>query len=310
MSSTAATAPHAPAAVAAAAAHPVKLHIRASSDPRSVFVVDAKRVWHVPAPLAAAGTTDVTHVLCPYLDAFGALIREQPDAWGRCPRESACTFVHADLRGATKYTPHLVAVAWDAPQSYAWCPSGGVVALTLPPAAGADSESDATARLVTVPSGSMLRTRAVDVVGGSVIADAGNPPSICAHFAGKERCDRGARCKFAHVMPAAWACAAAAATKQQQQRRGSSSDGSETPLAASCEDSFLMPTPPGGATPKVSAAMTPSGMASRACTPDSEHLPMPVKTPPMGARPCGGSDGRRGWRHDPYAAVAARASPQ
>jgi hypothetical protein len=295
------------AAAAAAGSHPVKLHIRASSDPRSVFVVDAKRVWHVPPPLAAAGmTTDVTHVLCPYLDAFGALIRDQPDAWGRCPREGACTFVHADLRGATKYTPHLVAVAWDAPQSYAWCPSGGVVALTQPPAAGADAESRDAARLVTVPSGSMLRTRAVDVVGGSVIADAANPPSICAHFAGKERCDRGARCKFAHVMPGAWATASAAT---QQQRRGS---GSETPLAASCEDSFLMPTPLGSATPKVGAAMTPSGMASRAGTPDSEHLPLPVTTPPMGARPCGGSNGRHGWRHDPYAAVAAvaaRASP-
>ena len=267
-------------AAAATAATPAtcaaKLHIRALSDPRSVFVVDAKRAWHVP-PAAA----DETHVLCPYLDAFSPMVQRQPGLWGCCPRGAACAHVHADLRGATKYSPHLMAVARDVPQAYSWFPSGATVTLVPP--------TRDEGKTFTHPSGRLLRTRAFDVVGGAVICDPAAPASVCAHFDAKQRCDRGARCKFAHVVAEADASVAAA--------RCESGDFAQS------RESFQMATPdtagsPAHATPKL--ASTPAGESP---TPLSTRSPSSAASGNSTPRARAVATTRRGWRHDPYRAV-------
>ena len=263
---------------------PSKIHVRALSDPRSVFVVDAQRAWHVPAPLSL----DDTHVLCPYLDAFSPMVQREPSLWGRCPRGDTCTHVHADLRGATKYAPHLSVVARTAPDAYAWFPAGESLSVVPP---GGDAAVDA----FTVDSDRVLRTRAFDVVGGAVISDRAAPASVCSHFDAKQRCDRGARCKFAHVVAPTETLSVtpSAPTTRCVSRRDSLVESGDT---------FLMPTPdtamsPVQRTPKLHAAA------------DGTVSPLLTRSPSSCSSPAPGTPNaspivmtQRGWRHNPYSA--------
>jgi len=63
-----------------------------------------------------------------------------------------------------------------------------------------------------VPSECLLRTRALACDADGIVAGgrgdnarALGPVTMCCHFATKHSCDRGVRCKYAHVLPAAYA---------------------------------------------------------------------------------------------------------
>jgi len=154
--------------------------------------------------------------------------------------------VHADVRGATEYTPH----ERDAPSPHGRYPPGTTVPLALP------NESVATQ---TVPSEHLLRTRALD--------SARRPLTHCVHFYTKGRCDRGVRCYFAHyVGPAA---PSMPPRPQLQPPRGAQAEAAMSPTAVLPAPS-LSPTSPtlGGAE---------GGPASRVVSPG---LPSPTATPP------------------------------
>jgi hypothetical protein len=240
-----------------------KLHVRTVADPRHVFLVDPARACHVPAVESADGT----FLLCPYFDVQCDLVAQHADTWGRCPNGGSCGLVHADLRGATKYAPHLLSVCRTAPATYAWLAPG--TALQLSPLGSSSS--------VEVDSGRVLQTRA------------GPGGSICSHFALKGRCDRGSRCKFAHVTPKA------------EYEEGSLTPDScvlpGSPGELSSQDPSSRPTPVHGSSPRrlsasgVPALKLPLSASSAAALAASARMPVPC--PPRVST-------GRGWRHNPY----------
>jgi len=257
-------------AAADAAAGNTRVQLRVLSHPRYVFVVDRARVFHIPTPVpqpAVPSTTDDDSAHAPVgsaqdtpatqrspstLEPALTLCRHydvRNPAHARCPRGAECPFVHADVRGATRYSPHTVEGGL-AGLFHTYRP-GVVVRVGPPPkprTATATGDGDDTTPDGTfeAPSACLLRTRAVafDSDGRMILDPA--PPSVggiasmhaassrsttapsvvvtmCAHFAQKRRCDRGPRCKFAHVLPGVPAASfAAGASSGASNHRGAS----------------------------------------------------------------------------------------
>jgi len=166
-----------------------KLHVRVPSRPGVVLVVATSRVSHVPAGADGAGLT-----LCQHYDGASSAAMARAAAAGAslCPDGAACGFVHADVRGATEYTPHVRAEA----AAYARHPPGTSIRAARP------NHSAAT---LTVDSGELLATRA--------LASHRQMLSLCAHFSAKGRCDRGPQCFFLHHVGPKQEISAAAATR-------------------------------------------------------------------------------------------------
>jgi len=154
-----------------------KLHVRVPSRPGVVLVVATSRVSHVPAGADGAGLT-----LCQHYDGASSAAMARAAAAGAslCPDGAACGFVHADVRGATEYTPHVRAEA----AAYARFAPGNTIVLARP------NEPSATE---CIASHELLQTR--------VLQSGRYPLSHCAHFLTKGRCDRGPACNFAHFVP-------------------------------------------------------------------------------------------------------------
>jgi len=193
-----------------------RLKVRVASRPHSMYSVDLARVWHVPASTAGAVAT-----LCVHYD-------DRASAVGPCPRGTACSFVHADIRSAARYTPHTVDAARRG-HFKRYAPGARVTVLPPPGPMSASADEIVTSHEVSLslnadllalaetppspfvaPSECLLRTRALACNADGIVAGGSGdntpalgPVTMCCHFTMRHSCDRGVRCKYAHVLPAA-----------------------------------------------------------------------------------------------------------
>jgi hypothetical protein len=186
-----------------------RFRLRIVAKPRVLLKVSMASILHVPADERASLADDGAHFLCPHFD-----VRPRGPAKANrkttatpidvsnpvCPDGDACPYVHADISNAQFLTPHSTAtVALRGPvPTYA---AGTLVPVRLTDAPG-------TAPFMC-PSSRLMRNKALacDDQGRLAAGQLADPVPLCLQLALRQRCDRGARCSFAHIVPSG-GCAA------------------------------------------------------------------------------------------------------
>eukprot|EP00672_Neobodo_designis_P024814 CAMPEP_0174841454 /NCGR_PEP_ID=MMETSP1114-20130205/9327_1 /TAXON_ID=312471 /ORGANISM="Neobodo designis, Strain CCAP 1951/1" /LENGTH=207 /DNA_ID=CAMNT_0016075637 /DNA_START=40 /DNA_END=663 /DNA_ORIENTATION=+ len=152
-----------------------RLAVYSHSDKRVVLHVRTNAITHLPP----AASKDFL-LLCPH-QGVG-----DDDPAGACPRGSTCQYVHADLRGAHRTTPHTKRGAVAGFYQTHLPGSRWLVHLPV--------DGECPPKLAILPSRCVLVTRATP-------ADAqGSLPTACPHFTLRHRCDRGVRCRYVHAV--------------------------------------------------------------------------------------------------------------